>query len=342
MSPTTDYIVHLTTTLPSFRIPELRSLASSLQLAPSDLIFLPDEPAADDRLTIIRLPTYFSTAIKLPPSLRPSVSGVELTQEHGPARALFDRSFSIHHAYIYLAGPVPSYELLFEQMRQSEACRERLQTLTDKTWRFSFDILNRTLSRRSMTSVINRFSWMDIKGPVDMQKYDVDYCIVLKYEERNNADVENKGVAPAALESDPKQIMFGIHLSSGARALVPEFSLKTRAFIGNTSLGAEEAFFMANQALAKPGMLIYDPFAGTGSILLSCAKMGAHVFASDIDGRQMGSKKAREEGLYSSFKQYNLQHLWLDNLTADVTHLPWNRKNFLDAYGHHQMLIVDH
>ena len=35
---------------------------------------------------------------------------------------------------------------------------------------------------------------------------------------------------------------------------------------------------------------MYDPFAGTGSLLYACAHWGAYVMASDIDGRQMRGK----------------------------------------------------
>lgn len=43
------------------------------------------------------------------------------------------------------------------------------------------------------------------------------------------------------------------------------------------------AFLMANQALATAGKLVYDPFVGTGSILVAAAHFGAMtmVCASD-------------------------------------------------------------
>ena len=33
----------------------------------------------------------------------------------------------------------------------------------------------------------------------------------------------------------------------------------------------------------RPGYLVYDPFVGTGSVLLSCARFGAHTAGGDID-----------------------------------------------------------
>ena len=40
-------------------------------------------------------------------------------------------------------------------------------------------------------------------------------------------------------------------------------------------MDAEVAFLIANQAQAMPGKLVYDPFVGTGSILVAAAHFGA-------------------------------------------------------------------
>ena len=70
-----------------------------------------------------------------------------------------------------------------------------------------------------------------------------------------------------------------------SRQLITMFDVKKRVFHGNTSMEAEISLLMANQAQvsgdvfkadianftiilqAVPGKLIYDPFAGTGSML---------------------------------------------------------------------------
>lgn len=54
---------------------------------------------------------------------------------------------------------------------------------------------------------------------------------------------------------------------------------------------AEMSLLMANQALARSGSAVWDPFAGTGSMLVTAAHWGSRVWGSDIDGRQM---KGRE------------------------------------------------
>lgn len=84
--------------------------------------------------------------------------------------------------------------------------------------------------------------------------------------------------------------------------------VKNRAFYGNTAMESEMGFLTAIQAMVgdpkisylschlltysqpAPGKIIYDPFAGTGSLLYAAARFGAYVLASDIDGRQMRGK----------------------------------------------------
>lgn len=57
---------------------------------------------------------------------------------------------------------------------------------------------------------------------------------------------------------------FCFQITEGQRRLMKEFSLKTRKFIGNTSMDAQISVLMANQARVKSGDLVLDPFVGTG------------------------------------------------------------------------------
>ena len=67
-------------------------------------------------------------------------------------------------------------------------------------------------------------------------------------------------------------------------------------------MDAHLSFLMANQGLIKKGSLVWDPFVGTGSILVSCAHFGAHVVGSDIDPRVIrGTKKGNT--IFNNFEQ---------------------------------------
>lgn len=57
-------------------------------------------------------------------------------------------------------------------------------------------------------------------------------------------------------------------------------------------MDAEVSLLMANQTMAKKGMLIWDPFVGTGGLGYPVAHFGALFWGSDIDGRQMRGKGA--------------------------------------------------
>lgn len=73
---------------------------------------------------------------------------------------------------------------------------------------------------------------------------------------------------------------------------------------------SEISFFTANQALARPGSLVIDPFVGTGSLVLTAAHFGARVIGADIDMCVLtGVTKAgkpKGKNLYNNFEQYGL------------------------------------
>lgn len=67
--------------------------------------------------------------------------------------------------------------------------------------------------------------------------------------------------------------------------LFRKYDLKSRGYLGPTSLDHELAFLMGNLALVKSGMMVLDPFVGTGSILVALGHFGAMCMGTDIDIR---------------------------------------------------------
>lgn len=55
--------------------------------------------------------------------------------------------------------------------------------------------------------------------------------------------------------------------------------------MGPTSTDNDLAFLMCNQANVKVGSLIFDPFVGTGGLLIPPASHGAFTFGCDLDMR---------------------------------------------------------
>ena len=100
---------------------------------------------------------------------------------------------------------------------------------------------------------LQRLSFLPFQGQVELSNPDHKFHIL-----------EDYGDDPNSAPLLPVRIFFGRLIAEGQRSLISHYSLKTRHFIGNTSMDAQLSLIMANQAQVKPGSLVYDPFAGTG------------------------------------------------------------------------------
>jgi len=95
-------------------------------------------------------------------------------------------------------------------------------------------------------------------------------------------------------------------------------------------MDAEISLIMANQSLASPGKLMYDPFVGTGSMAYTTAHFGSFFFGSDIDGRQIRGK-GKSPGIIDAANQYGVASKIIDLCTFDVTQNPWRCGGIFDA-----------
>lgn len=122
-----------------------------------------------------------------------------------------------------------------------------------------------------------------------------------------------------------KRVYFGILVAEGIGSkVVSKYDLKKRPYVGTTSMDAELSLISANQALAKPGSIVYDPFVGTGSFLVGAAHFGAFVLGSDIDGR-------KQFRIRENMKKYKLEANFMGTLAADMAHNPWKKSAIFDA-----------
>lgn len=62
-----------------------------------------------------------------------------------------------------------------------------------------------------------------------------------------------------------------------------EFNLSKRTYIGNTTMDVRLAGIIANACLCRKGDIVYDPFLGTGGMVLAASVWGALGAGSDID-----------------------------------------------------------
>lgn len=81
-----------------------------------------------------------------------------------------------------------------------------------------------------------------------------------------------------------EQVYYG-HLvgSSARRRLMNDFSLSNRPYLGNTTMDVRLSGVIANACLAKSGDIVYDPFLGTGGMVLATSVWGAYGAGNDID-----------------------------------------------------------
>ncbi|RIB14870.1 S-adenosyl-L-methionine-dependent methyltransferase [Gigaspora rosea] len=240
---------------------------------------------------------------------------VNIEAEEEAAR-LVKRAILIKNIY-ELWGMGETYDEVHAQVK---ACSERWSLYTHKSFKFTVSGFGSTCSSDYQVRIINSFSYLGFEGDIDLKNPQVQFGVLEDYGLDPHA-----GIPPPT----PYTIYFGRLIASGNRDLVQKYNLKKRKYIGNTSMDAELSLIMANQALASPGKLIYDPFVGTGSFLLTCAHFGAFTLGSDIDGRQIRGQA--DKSIKSNIDQYNLGDKVLDTLVFDICHHPWRENLWFDA-----------
>ena len=91
---------------------------------------------------------------------------------------------------------------------------------------------------------------------------------------------------------------------------------------------AELSFVMCTLGHVSRGTLVYDPFAGTGSILIAATARGANVIGADIDIRAIRDGKRDDRGeqvnVYTNFKDYELRDP-AGLLRMDAAHAAWRQ-----------------
>ncbi|XP_028161170.1 tRNA (guanine(10)-N2)-methyltransferase homolog [Ostrinia furnacalis] len=200
----------------------------------------------------------------------------------------------------------------------------------DKSFKIEVETFCKHFSMKEKVDKIEKFSYMPLEGAVKLKKPDV----TLSY-------LEFYGVDPNNVPEEPHDLFFGRWIADGQRDVIQFHSLKKRQFIGNTSMDAQLALIMANQARVAPGDLVLDPFVGSGSLLVSAAHFGGFVWGSDIDflmlhGRtrptRVGQKaRAKEESIRGNMKQYGTSSRYLDVMVSDFSLPMWRDSLRFDA-----------
>lgn len=282
LSPEYPFVLRFAHQHLSFRLPELFSLLELFEV--SDLVKIPSD------LSFLEYCPF------LP------IGGIPLdVLKQIVSRSILIRD--LYQNYCYSS----SVDDLIVDVEKSCTIREMLAPLSTSSFKFTFDTFGSTLSAEQQMAIINRFSFLPLKGPIKLQDPDETFVVF-------------GCLSSKTWNFDPEIWLFGRLMAQSSRYLVDVFDLKKRSYIGITSMNAELSLIMSNMALIKKGSFFFDPFVGTGSFLLTGAYFGGLALGCDIDGRQIRGKGHSD--IKSNARQYNVSSNILGAFICDITRNP--------------------
>ncbi|KAK0182509.1 hypothetical protein PV327_000645 [Microctonus hyperodae] len=200
----------------------------------------------------------------------------------------------------------------------------------DRSFKINVETFCKHLTQKEKIDRIETFSYLPLEGSVKLKNPDT----TLYY-------IEYYGIEPNNIPYNPKTLFFGRWISNGQRDLIQKLSLKTRKFIGNTSMDPQLSLLMANQAQVKNGDIVMDPFVGTGSLLVAAAQFNGYILGADIDFMMLHARtrptritqksRSSDESVAANMKQYGRSSFYLDVIVSDFSRPMWKPGMRVDA-----------
>ncbi|XP_066104027.1 tRNA (guanine(10)-N2)-methyltransferase homolog isoform X2 [Saccopteryx bilineata] len=201
---------------------------------------------------------------------------------------------------------------------------------SDSTYKIKIHTFNKTLTQEEKVKRIDALEFLPFEGRVNLKEPQHVFSLL-----------EDYGLDPNCIPENPHNIYFGRWIADGQRELIESYSVKKRHFIGNTSMDAGLSFIMANHGKVKENDIVFDPFVGTGGLLVASAHFGAYVYGTDIDyntlhGLGKASRKNQkwrgpDENIRANLRQYGLEKHYLDVLVSDASKPAWRKGTHFDA-----------
>ncbi|KAL3843728.1 hypothetical protein ACJIZ3_001131 [Penstemon smallii] len=238
------------------------------------------------------------------------------------AQSIASRSILVKGIY-EIWGEGRNFEELEEAIKSYPDDRKLPYLTPGSTFKINVDSFGKALSSHEQKDRLQKLSFIPFEGRVNLRNPEHKFCLM-----DNDVCGSNNGLAPIV----QSRIFFGREVAVSDRKLLQTYQLKSRKYLGPTAMDAEMAFLMANLAQVKPGKLVYDPFVGTGSILVAAAHFGAMTMGADIDIRVVRDGRGPDCNVWSNFKQYGLP-MPISLLRADNNLPPWRSglKEVFDA-----------
>ncbi|KAE8288521.1 tRNA (guanine(10)-N2)-methyltransferase-like protein [Larimichthys crocea] len=200
----------------------------------------------------------------------------------------------------------------------------------DSTYRINVYTYNKTLVFPDRIKRIDALEYLPFEGTVSLKSPQHIFCLL-----------EDYGTDPNNIPEQPFYVYFGRWIADGQRELIRSHSVKNRHFIGNTSMDAALSFIMANHAKVKENDVVFDPFVGTGSLLVACSQFKAYVCGTDIDyniihGKGRSSRKNQkwrgpDENIRANLRQYGTEKMYLDVMLSDASKPVWRDAALFDV-----------
>jgi tRNA (guanine10-N2)-methyltransferase len=183
-----------------------------------------------------------------------------------------------------------------------------------KSWKVMVHTLGARYTREEQDAMRRHFSHLDFQGTVKLKEPDNEFILIREVEMDGKGSplyprhTAGKRLNPENDRRPPLAVYFGRVLGGtpNGRGGLEQYSLRHRVYLGPTSMDAELSFVMTSLGQVQKASVVFDPFVGTGSILLSCALRGAYCIGSDIDIRVLRGR-SEEENIWKNFDQFNLQ-----------------------------------
>ncbi len=250
---------------------------------------------------------------------------------HFPSSTLlqkvFDRSISLRGAYQCYAKAQKLDDLVSQVLALPRSTFEPYLDAT--TYRVDVSTFAWTLQPDEKTEIRNRFSSLGFTGTLSLTNPESTFTIFVEYMAKQEAPTE---IRNTLRKIKPEPIVFyfcrEIHTKEPYHT---QYDLRTRPYIGPTSTDAQLAFLMSNFCRIMPNNYVFDPFVGTGSLLIAAAKWGAVCIGQDLDWKVIhGRMKGKQHTIFDNFAHYNLRRP--DLVCSDNSRPAWRlEKPLYDA-----------
>jgi tRNA (guanine10-N2)-dimethyltransferase len=136
--------------------------------------------------------------------------------------------------------------------------------------------------------------------------------LILKENSKSTVDLQNPEITLFGILTNG-YFIFGIRLAQITAKSFNQRSPKFKPFFHPTAMKAKLARGMVNLSQSKVGDLVFDPFTGTGSILIEAALIGSRILGVDV-------RRSVARGALRNFRHFDLNSEGI--IVADSRHPP--------------------